>query len=262
MLDTLVANAQLFFLIFARILAFLQIAPLISSNSVPQIAKIGLAFFSGFLIFPWVAQAGYPLPDTGLAYAMLLFGEALIGIIMGFFLVVVFAAFQLSGQLFSLQMGFGASQVFDPLAQIEIPLMGQFLNLVAMLVFVTTSGFQKLFLTGVLRSFQALRASDLVTMRHDLVTTMLLRLSRLFEQALVMAFPILGALFLVYVAVGLLAKAAPQMNLLVLGFPISIFVAFLLLLMSLPLLVEAFQRVIDEGFTLLLQIFRAGSVGS
>ena len=249
-------NTQLFLLIMARVFAMIEIAPLISSEAIPQLVKIALSVLCAFLVFPWVAATGYPIPENGLSFVLLLIGEALVGIILGFFLVIVFAAFQVSGQFFSLQMGFGASQVFDPLAQVEIPLMGQFLNLVAMMVFIGVDGFQRIFYIGVIRSFQAVRAVDFVGAREGLLLGMLVRLSRLFEYALILAFPILGTLVLVYVAMGLLAKAAPQMNLLILGFPISIGVSFILLFVSLPFLVEAFSGVIDQAFNGLLEVLR------
>jgi flagellar biosynthetic protein FliR len=159
--------------------------------------------------------------------------------------------------MFSLQMGFGASQVFDPLSQIQIPLMGQFLNIVAMLIFVNTSGFQKLFLVGVYRSFERFRAVDLVLIREDVTRQIMLRLSGLFQDALVIAFPILGTLVLVYVTMGLLAKAAPQMNLLVLGFPISIGITFVVLLVGMPFFAEAISGYIDEGFELIQSMYTA-----
>jgi flagellar biosynthetic protein FliR len=83
------------------------------------------------------------------------------------------------------------------------------------------------------------------------------RLSGLFQDALVIAFPILGTLVLVYVTMGLLAKAAPQMNLLVLGFPISIGVTFLVLLVGMPFLAEAISQLIDEGFELIQSMYTA-----
>ncbi|MFP4113380.1 MAG: flagellar biosynthetic protein FliR [Spirochaetota bacterium] len=263
MLNELVGNAQLYFLLFVRVIAMLQFAPLLSSGSIPGLAKVALALLAASLTFPSVAAAGYPLPDSGLAYAFLAVGEAMIGIIMGFMLALVYAAFQTAGQLFSLQMGFGASQVFDPLAQVEIPLLGQFLNVVAMLVFVFTAGFQKIFLTGVYYSFQAVRAVDLVLLREDILMSILRGLSALFENALIISFPILGTLFLVQVVMGLLAKAAPQMNLLMLGFPFSIGVAFVLMLVSIPFLMEAFDRLIAVGFERLMEFFRgAAEVGT
>ncbi len=262
--EPLIGHTQLFLLIFARIFALLRIAPLISSNSFPGTARVGLALLSAVVVLPGMIESGYPIPEAGLHYAMLIVGEAMIGIITGFFLVIIYAAFLLAGQFFSLQMGFGASQVFDPLAQIQIPLMGQFLNMIAMFVFITTSGFQKIFLYGVDASFRAVRAVDLVVSHDFVLRTIFDGLGRLFEQSLVIAFPILGTLFLVSVSMGLLAKAAPQMNLLMFGFPVAISVAFFILFLSMPLLMQAFSRIIDASFEGVLRLLggAGGTVGA
>ena len=144
--DFLLQNLQIFLLVFVRIFALISISPLLSSAGVPGIAKVGLALFTGIVVFPWIAEQGYLIPQSGFAYGIVMVGEILIGLILGFMLTVIYAAFLLSGQLYSMQMGFGASQVYDPLAQIQIPLMGQFINLIAMFVFVVVGGFQKIFL--------------------------------------------------------------------------------------------------------------------
>jgi flagellar biosynthesis protein FliR len=258
-LDGIATDAQLYFLLFARVFAMLQFAPLLSSGSIPSLAKVALALMAAALVYPMVHDSGYPIPPNGLEYAMLATGEALIGIIMGFMLTIVYAAFQTAGQMFSLQMGFGASQVFDPLAQVEIPIMGQFLNIIAMFVFVFTAGFQRIFLTGVYYSFKSVRAIDLVLLREDILSSMLQGLSSLFENALIISFPILGTLFLVQIVMGLLAKAAPQMNLLMLGFPLSIGVAYVILLVTVPFLMEAFDRLIGVGFDWLFEFFRGAA---
>jgi flagellar biosynthetic protein FliR len=247
-----VANTQIFLLALFRIVAMVQIAPLISSTAIPQTAKIGFSFFVAALVFPLVVENGYVLPDRALHYFLVLLGEVLIGLIIGFFLLLIFSAFQLAGQFFSLQMGFGASQVFDPLAQIEIPLMGQFLNIVAMFVFLSTSGFYKFVFVGIHRSFEALKAIDLVGGRAFVFDTFLRSLGELFNIALTIAFPILGTLFLISVSMGLLAKAAPQMNLLMMGFPMAIGMAFIVLLLIMPLLMHAFSRIIDASFDKLM----------
>jgi flagellar biosynthetic protein FliR len=254
MFADIVANAQLFFLIGARVLAMVETAPLLSSDSVPQAAKVALAGFAAFAVYPWVRDAGYPIPDSGLAYAMLVGGEVAIGLIMGFFLTIFYAAFTMAGQLFSLQMGFGASETFDPLAQIEIPLVGQFLNLAAMLVMLSTNGFKMYFLSGIQGSFRALRAIDLVSRKDNIYLYLMDAGSNLFVQALTLSFPILGTLFIISVVTGLLSKAAPQMNLLTEGFPLSISTAFLLLFAALPAMMEVFSRMIGSGFDSLARI--------
>ncbi|MCF6334892.1 MAG: flagellar biosynthetic protein FliR [Spirochaetales bacterium] len=246
--DFIVQNLQLFLLIFVRIFALISIAPLLSSGGIPGIAKVGLALFTAIVVFPWIAEQGYIIPQSGVAYTIVMIGEIVIGLILGFMLTVIYAAFLLSGQLYSMQMGFGASQVYDPLAQIQIPLMGQFINLIAMFVFVIVGGFRKIFLMGVLRSFETIKAVDLLYIREPLLKLVLKSMTILFEQALIIAFPILGVLLLISVSMGLLAKAAPQMNLLMLGFPIKISMAFLMLFLAMPFLMETFNRVIDSSF--------------
>ncbi len=244
----LAQNAPLFFLIFARVFALIQTAPLLSSDAIPEIAKIALGFLVSMVIFPSVAAAGYPIPPYVLQYVLLLVGEAFVGILVGFFLSMIYSGFQLAGQYYAFQMGFGASEVFDPLAEIELPIMGQFLNLIAMLIFLLVGGFQKIFLIGVYQSYKAFRAIDLVTRKDQIFPFLFQGMTHLFQQSLVIAFPILGALFLVSLTLGLFAKAAPQMNLLMMGFPISIGVAFLILFVSLPFLVELFSAIIDYSF--------------
>jgi len=247
-IGNLVVNFRVFLIIFVRVVALIQVAPLFSSRAIPQMAKLGFALFVSAAIFPWVAEQGYLLPENTVDYFLVVVGEAMIGIILGFFLNIIFAVFLVAGQFFSLQMGFGASQVFDPLAQIQIPLMGQFLNIAGMFTFLVISGAQKLLLVGVYRSFQSIRAVDLVAGRSYLLSLFLRSLGELFVNSLTIAFPILGTLLLVSVSMGLLAKAAPQMNLLMMGFPIAIGTALIIIAVATPFLIGAFSRLLEGGF--------------
>jgi flagellar biosynthetic protein FliR len=253
---SLIGNFRVFLLIFARVVALVETAPLLSSQGIPQTAKLGLSLFVSIAVLPWVAAQGYPIPASLGYYFLLVLGEAAIGLLLAFFLTLVFAVFQVGGQFFALQVGFGASEVFDPLAEVEVPLTGQLFNLIGMFTFLVTSGAQKLMLVGVYRSFQALRAVDLVTGRNVIFPLLVRGLGQLFMNALIISFPILGTLLLVSVTMGLMAKAAPQMNMLMMGFTISIGTTFLILLFLMPMLVEAFSRLIDGGFDTLGSIIR------
>ena len=255
MLNDILASAPRFLLIAIRALAMIETAPLISSASNPQVAKVALAGFAAFAAFPGV-PSNFAVPEqTTVTFIFLAVGEALIGVIIGFYLTIIYSAFTSAGQFFSLQMGFGASETFDPLSQIENPLMGQYLNLVAMLVFLSLGGFQQLFIGGFQRSLSAINAISLVQARTGVLHLLLSGLSELFVDALVISMPILGTLFLISLSIGLLSKAAPQMNLLTEGFPISITVAFALILATMPFLVEAFARVVDTSFVQLSDFY-------
>jgi flagellar biosynthetic protein FliR len=247
-LNAIMAGAPAFLLIAARALAMIETAPLLSSDAVPQVAKIALAGFVAFCGLPTAIAAGWNLAPLGLQFVYLLIGEALVGIILGFYLTLIFSAFSTAGQFFSLQMGFGASETYDPLSQVENPLMGQYLNLVAMLVFLSVEGFQRLFLGGFLRSIRSVSAWSLAAGRDTVAAMLLAGLSRVFLDAMVISMPILGTLFLCSLATGLISKAAPQINILTEGFPVSITAAFILILATMPFMAEAFSRVVDAGF--------------
>jgi flagellar biosynthetic protein FliR len=235
-----------FLLIAVRALAMIETAPLLSSDAIPQVAKLALAGFIAYTAFPW-AQT-WEINPSGLIFLFLMIGESIIGIIIGLFLTIIFSAFTTAGQFFSLQMGFGASETFDPLSQIENPLIGQYLNLVAMLVFLSFGGFKELFLGGFWHSLQSINIFYLVESREVVISMLLRGLSQLFIDAIVISMPILGTLFLTSLSTGLISKAAPQINILSEGFPISITVAFILIFATLPFMVDTFSRVMETGF--------------
>jgi flagellar biosynthetic protein FliR len=133
--------------------------------------------------------------------------------------------------------------------------MGQYLNLVAMLVFLALNGFTQLFHGGFWRSVQSISVLALVQGREAVLGMLLAGLSRLFVDAIVISLPILGTLFLTSLTTGLISKAAPQINILAEGFPISITVAFLLISATMEPMVEAFARVVDSGFSAVQDLY-------
>ena len=283
MIDGIVINnilnyGPVFLLIAVRAFAMIQTAPLLSSEAIPQVAKIALAGLAAFAVLPTAEVFSVEGTDASLAgvsgvgavsvpgpgaihlitdlryepfsfrFLLLIIGEAIIGIILGFFLTVIFAAFTTAGQFFSLQMGFAASAAFDPLAQVENPIIGQFLHLIAMLVFLLVGGFRELFLGGFWRSVQSLSVVALLDGRESVVSMMASGLPRLFLDAIIISMPMLGTLFLVSLTTGLISKAAPQINILSEGFPIAIMVGYVVLFASLPFMVEAFAGIINSAF--------------
>jgi len=286
-INNILHYGPVFLLIAVRALAIMETAPLLSSEAIPRIARIALAGLAAFTVLPTAeafAVEGTAAAATGvtgvgvvtvpgvgginmitdlryepfsLTFVLLLIGEAIIGIIIGFFITIIFAAFSTAGQFFSLQMGFAASSTFDPLAQIENPIIGQFLQLVAMLVFLVIGGFQELFIGGFWRSVQSLSVASLIEGRDTVLSMMATGIPRLFMDAIVISLPMLGTLFLVSLTTGLISKAAPQINILSEGFPVAIMVGYVVLLAAMPFMVEAFSRVIMSAFAGLQSLYSA-----
>lgn len=260
MLDKIVAAAPNYLLIVVRCFVMIMTMPLFSTKAVPRVAKVG---FAGFLAFAIMPQAMIPVYSTvivqsgsfSIEYLLLIVGEAIIGAMLGFFVSTIFAAFSTAGQLFAFQIGFSAAEVYDALSQVENPLMGQFLNLVAMLLFLQPTWLNMLFFKGLTTSFQAMSAYTIATSNEAIALFMTRGLSRLFASAFIIALPIMGTLFLINVTMGILAKAAPQMNLLSEGFPLMLLVTFGMLFVLLPELCGYFTAQFRSGFSMLEKLF-------
>ena len=266
MLDSILLKAPVYLIVFIRCFALIMTLPMFSMRAASRVAKVAIAGYMAFFIYGGIDVSLYApyIGDDGafsMIYVLLLIGEALIGIIMGFFISIIFAAFSAAGQFLAFQMGLSAASSYDALSQVENPLMGQFFNLVAMLVFMQTHWFQKLFLGGLVTSFSSMSALSIATANEKLARFMISGLTGLFSDALVIALPVMGTLFLITVCTGLLTKAAPQMNLLSEGFPIMILVAFTIIAIAMPSIIDFFVRSFNKGFADLENLFASISGG-
>ena len=246
-MEYFVDNFQLFLLILTRMGGMFAVCPFFSSFLIPRRAKLVLSLFITLIIFPSVSVMGIEVPDKALSYFILLLNELLVGLLIGYLVALIFAAFQLSGQLFSFQMGYGISQVLDPLHRIEIPLVGQFQNLLATMVFLTIKG-PHFMIRAVYQSYSTVPVLNIGEKAAFINRSLISLFGDMFLVALQIGFPVIGTLFLVSVSLGLLAKAVPQMNILMLGFPIQIGVGLLVLLITVPFLLEGMNSVLEKTF--------------
>lgn len=254
------ANAPIFFLIAVRAIAFVFTIPLFSMRATPRAAKIVFAGYLAFFLMGSADLTGYNISagsDSAfnLWYLLLVLGEGMIGVILGLLVSMVFAIFSTAGQLFAFQMGFSAASAYDSLSQVENPLMGQYLNLVAMLMFLNNGYFQELVLVGFCGSVKNFNIFRLITHQNDFVELLFKGLGALFTNAFIIAIPIIASMFFISICMGLLSKAAPQMNLLSEGFPIMILVSFGILAYCIPTLCNLFANFFGEGIMSLGEIF-------
>ncbi|WP_256729318.1 flagellar biosynthetic protein FliR [Treponema parvum] len=268
LLDRILNQAPFFLLAAARCFALLSTLPLFSMRTIPGAAKVALAGYMAYFILPQVNFSSYEflIGEDGVSalnYILVLAGEILIGVINGFYVTVIFAAFSTAGQFFAFQMGFSASEVYDSMSQVENPLMGQYFNLIAMLIFLQGQWAQRLFLGALVSSFKSLNCFLIVNeiSRRNLVLFMVSGLTDLFTDALIIALPLMGTLLLVSVSVGLLSKAAPQMNLLSEGFPVMMLLSFFIITAVMPSLCDFFDRSFVTGFIKLERLFVSLSGG-
>ncbi|HMB00923.1 MAG TPA: flagellar biosynthetic protein FliR [Spirochaetota bacterium] len=240
-----VYSFQIFLLVWARMAGVVFLAPVFSSSMIPARFKAILSFLITIVIFPWVANLGYELPVYLPDYGLIVVKEIIIGVIFGFFLSVIFAAFQLTTQFFATQIGLGMSKVFDPNTQEQMPVMGIFFQVIAILIFLAINGMHMV-LIGVADSYELLPVINLVQHSETLMTMAIKYFSIMFIIALKMAFPIICTSVIIVFCLGLIGKIAPQANILLLGLPLQFGVGLIILLILLPAVITNFEAVISN----------------
>jgi len=238
-----------FSLALVRATAFIAICPPFNSPAVPVRVRVGLATGIALAIAgPLGASAAPDVLEIG-PYLFALLTQALAGVAFGFCIYVLFAAVQGAGELIDLQIGFSLGAVLDPLSGVNAAPIGRFHQVLAVGILFAING-HVLVIRGFLRSVEAVPSG---TIDFESFGTELVGLLRTFMIAIVeIGLPVLAALFLTEVALGLIGKAAPQLNVLVIGFAAKTFVAIVLLALTVALLPTQME-------SLLMQSIRAGA---
>ena len=242
---TIAVNSfQGFFLIFVRIISMLSSIPFFGFKQIPNTAKVGFAYFLALLLVPLIKIP--VMPEELLPYGFLVAQQVLIGVLFGFVSFVFFSAIQLASQFMDLQMGFGLANVIDPISNIQQSLIGQIQFLMAILFFITMNG-HHLLLIALQKSFQIIPLNGMA-FSANLMPFIITLFSSLFEISLKLCLPVLSAIFLADVALGFLARMMPQMNILVMGFPVKIFVGFVGIIISFTVYFHMFPVMFQKGY--------------
>lgn len=240
-----------FILIFVRVAAFFVTMPLFSYRSVPVQFKIGISFFLTLIFISTIDISNVAMNDL---YFFLLVKEALIGICIGLIAFILVSAIQVAGGLIDFQMGFAIANVVDPQTGAQSPLTGQYFYIIALLFLLAVDG-HHMILNGIMNSFTIIPLDQFIPFGEEsIIQFVLLTFNAMFLIAFQMAIPIVGCLFLVDVALGIVARTVPQMNVFVVGLPIKILVSFLAILVFLALYVNLVQRIFQTMFQVMSEL--------
>ncbi len=242
----LIVKFQLFLIILARMLAMFMVAPFFSSRIIPMRVKGIFAFFIAVILFPMISTLGIKPELSIIPFLLQIAGEVLIGLAIGFLVAIFFTATQFAGQLFSVQMGLGISMVFDPQAQVQMPILGQLLSIFAIMVFLLVGAHRHL-ITAVYQSYFTLPALSIGDAAPIFAKGVAGAFVKMFGAAILIALPMITTALLISVTLGILAKTAPQLNVLMMGFPIQIIVGFTVLIMAVPFIYGFIANLISES---------------
>lgn len=230
-----------------RILGLISIAPPFGSASVPLLIKILLGTAIAFTIGHGIPiPAGIdPMSMTGL---LILAQQFLIGLSMGFAVRIIFAAVEMAGELTSMGMGLGFAVFFDPQSQGRSSVLNQFYSLVATMVFLSMNG-HLIVLSILADSFNTLPITP------DPISAAGFHMiakwgANIFSVGLQIALPLVTALLITNFAMGILTRAAPQLNLFGIGFTITLMAGMFLIGVTLPYMLHPLQRFLSESIEL------------
>ncbi|MDP3539396.1 MAG: flagellar biosynthetic protein FliR [Azonexus sp.] len=240
----------------ARILAFIATAPLWRTTGIPRQTRLIVGIAITVAIAPGLPAMPAVQPAS-LGGLWIMFQQMLIGIGMGFAARVVFSAFDLAGEFIGFQMGLGFATFYDPLNSSQTPVISEFIGLIALLLFLSLNG-HLLYLATLAQSFSAIPISSTPLGAGSWLNIAELG-SRIFSAGLLLALPVVVALMITNVALAVLTRAAPQLNIFALGFPLTLIGGFVALAISLNYLAAPLQAIFEFGLTAMLGFAVPGS---
>jgi len=236
-----------------RVLGLIFAEPILGNANVPVRVKVGFALLITILLAPLLPAM--PRVDPASAAGVLIaVQQLLIGLAMGFTLRIALTAVETAGQLAGLQMGLGFAVFFDPQSSAQTAVVGQFLGLFAILIFLAIDG-HLMVLTALSQSFATLPvgAQPLDVSGFRLLIAWG---GEIFRTGLIISLPVIAALLIANVAVGIMTRAAPQLNIFAVGFPVTLAVGFFALWLSIPFVGPSVQNLFEQAILTAVQMVK------
>ena len=229
---------------FVRILALVATAPLVGNAAVQTRVKVGLSAFISIIVAPTLGA----MPQATVFSAVgvwILINQFLIGAVLGLTMQLVFATVQATGEYIGLGMGLGFATFFDQQASGSTEVMSSFANVIAMLTFLVLDGHLQM-LTALIATFQSVPISaDLL---HGAGWRVFVASGgAIFSAGLLLSLPVVVALLIANLALGILNRAAPQIGVFQIGFPLTMLVGMTLLQLMMSNLIPLYGRLIETG---------------
>ncbi|MGA1847030.1 flagellar biosynthetic protein FliR [Deferribacter abyssi] len=242
-----------FFLIVIRISGILFTAPVFGSGVVDLRLRLFFSIVIGLLIFNNVSILSFENVSTVL-FILIVFKELLIGLVTGLLARFIFTGVQFGGQLIGFQMGFGVVNILDPQTNTQVSIIAQFQNIIMILIFLAIGG-HRLIIKAVAYSFDTIPLGTFI-FDSDSYFFLVSKFSSVFLTAVKIIAPVFVTLLLLHVVMGIMARLVPQMNILIVGFPVQIAFGLTVLLLSLTYFYTVFEKILYQYFKSIDQLFR------
>ena len=218
--------------------------PLFGSKNIPVLLKGGLLLSVSIVLFPILKLDHIPFITEVIPFCLEVIGEIILGVAIGLSVRLLFAGIQLAGQLAGFQMGLAIVNVMDPQTSVQVPILAQFNNMIAMLVFLAINA-HHWFLRAIVESFRIVPPFEF-RFSYSLMEQLMILGSNMFIIAVKIGAPIMATMLITSVALGLVARTVPQMHIFIVAMPLKILIGLLLLSLTVPYL-SSFLREVFNG---------------
>ncbi len=232
-----------YMLVLMRVSVFLFMLPVFSSNVFPSFLKACLAMVISLLIYTVVPVDLKRFPETAIATGLLMGTEVIMGMILGLCVRIFLASVQLAGQVIGVQMGFSMINIMDPQTGVNVSVMDQFGYWVCLLIFVLLNG-HHIMILALMDSFDLVPIGVLF-LPKVVMAKVLAAAAKLFFMSVKIGAPVITSLLFVSVGFGLVAKFSPQMNVMIVAFPLKIVGGLLLFGFTLEILIMVTRTYIE-----------------
>jgi flagellar biosynthesis protein FliR len=233
---------KVFLLVMVRFSGLILTAPVLGSGNFPVIAKIGLVGMFAFIVTPTLGTLDAPLPAGTMEFTIMAMSELIIGMVIGLVMTLAFSAIQIAGQIMDMQSGFGMMNVFNPAMETQFPIFGFFYFILAVLYMLITNG-HHMMIRALASTFDHIPLGGL-SPDIGLIGQLSTWGSLMFYDGLLIAAPVTAAMLLAYVSMGIMGRVVPQIHLFVIGFPITIATALLVVALT----VDVYLNYLDSMF--------------
>ncbi len=247
----LLSHLLLFTLVLARISALVMTAPIFGSQTVPVRVRAFLAVAISLVITPSLWGRSLARPTSTIDYGLLIGSELLVGLALGLGVLILFSGVQVAGQFLGQMSGMALADVFDPSFDSNASIFSTVLFYVTMAVFVLIGG-HRLVLGTLLDTFAALPPGD-ATLGQSVSEALVALTQQSFSVGIRATAPVITALLLATLVMGLISRTLPQLNILSFGFGLNSLILLATLLFSLSGVAWAFQHQVEPALDLLLE---------
>lgn len=235
----LLSRLFLFLLIGARTAGMLFYLPIIGRGVPPQF-RLFITFALACAVFPLLSSTSGTLPDNILMGSLLLIREVGIGLFMSVALLIFLSVMQMAGDLLGRLAGISVSTLFDPASGENVPILSRFLDILGVTVFLLMGGLE-LFLAGFLDSFQMVPPGILTFSIAEIMDTLICLLQTSVNLLIQLTAPLLVTSLTLYLAIGIMGRAVPQLNIMSIGLSCNILLAFAMLFLCLGTMIRLFH---------------------